>query len=731
MKSLDTGAHGAQHQPASAQPENAPVQAADREASARPGSLQASVDQSPRIQSQKRSIDQALGLPRQLKAGIESLSGMSMSDVQVHRNSSRPAALQAHAYAQGRDIHLGPQQEHHLPHEAWHVVQQAQGRVRPTLQMNGGVPVNDDAGLEHEADMMGARAMQLRLQPGANAAKHAGSPGRVVQRQPEIDNTDEAVGERIVDNMDRLNTAGSHDSGVHYAHNYERNAQRHESYRAFWKDDYRSGYASPEYFDRVALMTWKLKDGKSAAAAIKAWLKGPTIAECITSVYAAQTDALRASLGDRMFDYLYGTLPSSKPKNSDNEKILIAFPGNTYHDHMPISTVHSESGLAEGVRTKGDSDQTRGTMGNRPAKKGEWYYFTNHPKYLLKHPGGAFQGENALCMGTELGVQYWAGFGVSKCTEQEMMNTIAEAYNGARNDNDYRALVDMYGLGALKTGGKSYQTVYEENLDSIDDVYRHDKGHFVTTVSVNNILAEPAYLLGGTSRKGGFSPSAGVKVSAEKIKGIRQTAVLEQWQQDHSTGGLTDFAAASEEVPVKEREQWIQALVSLADNQWATRSTADLFGALQTIADAEVSNALWLRARSTLYPSQEAVQLRQKISALNLLLLQTLTARKLSFEVTNTKHGEALARNTFKLKCNGKESQGWTAHDGTLTLTATVGELIHPIMGYKHRCPIELTITEYRYLGNGVFKDVFNLLSLDTTATIKVDKFQVKIRDKQ
>ncbi|NQE46899.1 eCIS core domain-containing protein [Herbaspirillum rubrisubalbicans] len=101
------------------------------------------------------------GLPRQLKAGVESLSGMSMNHVHVQYNSSRPAQLNAHAYAQGSDIHLAPGQEKHLPHEAWHVVQQAQGRVRPTMQMKAGLPVNDDAGLEHEADVMGARAVQL------------------------------------------------------------------------------------------------------------------------------------------------------------------------------------------------------------------------------------------------------------------------------------------------------------------------------------------------------------------------------------------------------------------------------------------------------------------------------------------------------------------------------------------------------------------------------------------
>ncbi|MEP1032663.1 DUF4157 domain-containing protein, partial [Ekhidna sp.] len=45
------------------------------------------------------------GLPDNLKSGIENLSGHSMDDVKVHYNSSRPAQLHAHAFAQGNQIH--------------------------------------------------------------------------------------------------------------------------------------------------------------------------------------------------------------------------------------------------------------------------------------------------------------------------------------------------------------------------------------------------------------------------------------------------------------------------------------------------------------------------------------------------------------------------------------------------------------------------------------------------
>ena len=99
------------------------------------------------------------GLPGNLKTGIERLSGYSMDDVKVHYNSSKPAQLQAHAFAQGTNIHLAPGQEKHLPHEAWHIVQQKQGRVKPTIQLKGKVNVNDDIDLEREADEMGKRAL--------------------------------------------------------------------------------------------------------------------------------------------------------------------------------------------------------------------------------------------------------------------------------------------------------------------------------------------------------------------------------------------------------------------------------------------------------------------------------------------------------------------------------------------------------------------------------------------
>lgn len=117
------------------------------------------------------------GLPDHLKSGIENLSGYSMDDVNVQYNSAQPAQLNALAYAQGNQIHIGPGQEKHLAHEAWHVVQQKQGRVSPTRQLKGTTHINDNADLEKEADVMGLKATQATTTPPAllKAAPSSGS----------------------------------------------------------------------------------------------------------------------------------------------------------------------------------------------------------------------------------------------------------------------------------------------------------------------------------------------------------------------------------------------------------------------------------------------------------------------------------------------------------------------------------------------------------------------------
>jgi len=104
------------------------------------------------------------GLPDHVKDRVESSFNTDFSDVRVHADSGKATQVGALAYTQGSDIHFAPGQfspdsgagRQLLGHELAHVVQQRQGRVQPTTEVNG-MPVNDNASLEQEADSLGRK----------------------------------------------------------------------------------------------------------------------------------------------------------------------------------------------------------------------------------------------------------------------------------------------------------------------------------------------------------------------------------------------------------------------------------------------------------------------------------------------------------------------------------------------------------------------------------------------
>ncbi|HAS40265.1 MAG TPA: hypothetical protein DCS93_07290 [Microscillaceae bacterium] len=134
---------------------------------------------------QRKGKSKTNGLPDQLRTNMEQMGGVDLSDVIVQKNSDKPAQLKAEAYAQGSNIHLAPGKEQHLPHEAWHVVQQKQGRVQPTIQAKNGANINDNPALEKEADVMGAKANQGNVDITSSSLEttsSASSAAPVVQR---------------------------------------------------------------------------------------------------------------------------------------------------------------------------------------------------------------------------------------------------------------------------------------------------------------------------------------------------------------------------------------------------------------------------------------------------------------------------------------------------------------------------------------------------------------------
>ncbi len=137
-----------------------PGKSDDKNASAKRSGSRAAVAEN---QSQPLlSQSPAGGLPETLRQSMEQMSSVDLSNVQVHYNSEKPKALGALAYAEGDQIYLAPGEAELLPHEAWHLIQQAQGRVSATDE-RAGHTANTEPDLESEADEMGGRAKQQTL----------------------------------------------------------------------------------------------------------------------------------------------------------------------------------------------------------------------------------------------------------------------------------------------------------------------------------------------------------------------------------------------------------------------------------------------------------------------------------------------------------------------------------------------------------------------------------------
>jgi len=125
------------------------------------------VDKKPMQHAPQEIDENRTGMPDNVKARMEDSFGTDFSNVRVHPNSGKAAEVRAHAYTQGTDVHFAPGQfkpesatgQQLLGHELTHVVQQRQGRVKPTGEV-AGMPLNDSQALENEADLMGKKTTE-------------------------------------------------------------------------------------------------------------------------------------------------------------------------------------------------------------------------------------------------------------------------------------------------------------------------------------------------------------------------------------------------------------------------------------------------------------------------------------------------------------------------------------------------------------------------------------------
>jgi hypothetical protein len=284
------------------------------------------------------------GLPDHLKAGIENLSGMAMDDVRVHYHSSKPAQLQALAYTQGTDIFMGPGQEQHLPHEAWHVVQQKEGRVRATVQMVG-VQVNDEDGLEREADVMGAKALSER--GFAEKIRHNPTKGNAIQLAKQ-------KGDKDGDKKKTYDAAATAKLLAKLRSTYSRNLIRKahpKRYRKIWQHQKEQNYG---YKNKTAGKI--TPQGPSSQALVPF---NPTMDPSIKPDYqqfsfSGMSGYYRQGWGGQPFLYLQKRKYDDKMMESDYDAIIGKFGGKDAEIAFQLLSI-IESGVAPGADILGQA----------------------------------------------------------------------------------------------------------------------------------------------------------------------------------------------------------------------------------------------------------------------------------------------------------------------------------------------------------------------------------------
>ena len=338
---------------------------------------------------------------------------------------------------------------------------------------------------------------------------HCGRTDPKVSATPEIPATEEAVGKFIGVCINLTTKNRTKTSGLWYAIEYK------HRFPDDWYSDYDAGLADDFYWDREKPMHWRVKEGRSASNAVKQWFKGLMIAECFSTAVAVQVNAIRAVLGDARFDELYGSQDVKMPKSKRLE--------------MGVEGATPLKDLQQSIDLTGRGGV--GTMGHRPAKVGEWYYFRNHPKYLLKHPAGIFQGENAFLLEDEPNrPQVWGGFGLAKVTEMSMLGAMAHDYNKKRTREDEDAL----------------DTIKDKNHGKLPKEY--EPGFFPDQIKVHQIPGEAYDWKSPWDGKtyhfvGGFDPRSGQTFSVEEVKKLlgpsQTTTTTPPGTGGSTTGGTT------------------------------------------------------------------------------------------------------------------------------------------------------------------------------------------------
>jgi hypothetical protein len=443
----------------------------------------------------KAALGQGQPLDSSLRSQMESAFDHDFSHVQVHTGVKAGAlstGFNARAFTIGNDIAFGAGEyrpgtligDAIMAHELAHVVQQ-----RGSHSARGIQPTTTPSqhALEEDADNSAIGAVISMWTGTKNILSSISQNVMPVMRSglrlqrcdltksPTMAELQREAGQRIKTGMGSVNTSGkSLDSGVWYWLEYHNECMKDPATTHKWDETkYKTGYTSAPQFTKTSAFRWEVNQGASASAAIQAWLKGLTVAECASTAVAVYYDAIRAHIGDDKFDEYF--------KADGKKKLVIA---------QSSSGIPLEDFLV-------DTDKNSGF------KEGDWYYWKNHPMYEYKHPAGLWQGESAIYMGEKNGAGMWSGFGAEPQTYSMMLKQMLDAYNEERTSFDNQRLTEIK------------EQVKDKFNGALPPAYRYpEEGGTL----IKNLGEDPEVIV----REGGGPRPQGVRLNVVKMEAVKR-----------------------------------------------------------------------------------------------------------------------------------------------------------------------------------------------------------------
>lgn len=195
----------------------------------------------------------------------------------------------------------------------------------------------------------------------------------IVSEEEALEQMEKQLSEGIINALFEFFNLHEGSSGIWYPEDYQRYLQvlGKEMPASFF-----TGYANEEYFEKIGGYTYIIKKGKKASAALKIFLKGPTITDCVTSIKACYYKAVLDILGDEKFDQLFDF-------------------------DSPFRLKISQTSLPFLRDMRSFKKNERGLLGKRALRIGEWCHFHGVPWYANKHPAGCAGAWNTVYIGDD------------------------------------------------------------------------------------------------------------------------------------------------------------------------------------------------------------------------------------------------------------------------------------------------------------------------------------------